>query len=275
MLVLTDHSKSGSTETFPQKDFIEGAKMLADRVDPPTKSAGTLHKLLTVVVQVAIEDTENTYTEQDVAYAYRKLVRLAKARVTKWQSDSAACDLFLADKEENGRRAGWLSKIQREQDKRLDKLEQSDFVVFTRGTDPTQALNIMTYETFGGVWPGPQRTDKPTEEQAGVQTGFGIKSTSQGRLEEWSLGTLDGFSTGGYMLIAAAKPTAVRLPPVKVRGAGESGVTGFADQRLLGVAILKAGPKSSADPLERAIEGVMKQGQDNAASALRDAILHR
>ncbi|MFF2555146.1 hypothetical protein ACFVUS_29370 [Nocardia sp. NPDC058058] len=274
MLVLTDQTKSGSTETFPQKDFIEGAKILADRVDPPTKSAGTLHKLLTVVVQVAIEDTENTFTEQDVAYAYRKLVRLAQARVLKWQADAATCEKFLADKE-NGQRAGWLSKVQRDQDKRLGTLETSDFVVFTRGTDPTQALNIMTYETFGGVWPGPQRTDKPTEDQAGVQTGYGIKMTSQGRLEEWSLGTLDGFSTGGYMLIAAAKPTAVRLPPVKVRGAGESGVTGFADQRLLGVAILKAGPKSTADPLERAIEGLMKQGQDNAASALRDAILHR
>ncbi|MEV0764257.1 hypothetical protein [Nocardia sp. NPDC050435] len=274
MLVLTDHTKSGSTETFPQKDFMEGAKLLAGRVDPPTKSAGALHKLLTIVVQVAVDDAETTFTEDDVAYAYRKLVRLAKARVLRWEVDAIECEKFLADKE-NGQRATWLSRTQKEQDKRLETLEQSKFVVFTRGTDPTQALNIMIYETFGGVLAGPERTDRPTEEEAGVQTGFGVKMTSQGRLEEWSLGTLDGFSTGGYMLIAAAKPDAVRLPPVKVRGAGERGVTGFADQRLLGVAILKAGPKSTADPLERAIEGLMKQGKDNATSALRDAVLHR
>ncbi|MEU0545683.1 hypothetical protein ABZ319_37995 [Nocardia sp. NPDC005978] len=274
MLVLTDPTKPDSTETFPQKDFLEGAKMLAGRVDPPTKSTGALHKLLTIVVQVAVEDLETTFTEADVAYAYRKLHRLAEVRVTKWKDDAAACEKILASKE-NGQRAIWLSRTQTAQEARLDTLEKSEFVVFTRGTDPTQARNILTHETFGGLLPGVERTDSPSEDDAGVQTGFGVKTTSTGRLEEWSLGTLDGFSTGGFMLIAAAKPTAVRLPPVKVRTAGERGVTGFADQRLLGVAILKAGPKSTADPLERAIEGLLKQGVANAKSALGDAVLQR
>lgn len=40
--------------------------MLAGRVDPPTESAGALHKLLTLVAQVAVEDPENTVTEQEV-----------------------------------------------------------------------------------------------------------------------------------------------------------------------------------------------------------------
>ncbi|MFJ4657459.1 hypothetical protein ACIP5Y_39860 [Nocardia sp. NPDC088792] len=274
MLVLTDPTKSGSTETFPQKDFREGAKMLAGRVDPPTESAGALHKLLTLVVQVAVDDLENTYTEQDVAFAYRKLARQATARVQRWEADAAACESALADNE-NRRLASALSRAQRDQETRLADLEKSQYVVITRGTDPTQALNILIYQTFGGVLPGPERTDTPTEAEAGVQTGYGIKVTSQGRLEEWSLGTLEGFSTGGYMLIAAAKPTAVRLPPVKVRSAGESGVTGFADQRMLEVALLKPGPKSTGDPLERAIEGMLKQGQANAANALHDAVLHR
>ncbi|MEV6279759.1 hypothetical protein [Nocardia sp. NPDC051832] len=272
MLVLTDPTKPD--ETFAQKDFLQGAKMLAGRVDPPTGSAGTLHKLLTAIVQVAIEDHDNTFTEADIAYAYQKLLRLAKARALKWEADAAACQKFLEDKD-NGKHASSLLRAQKAQDSQLDKLDHADFVVFTRGTDPTQALNIMTYETFGGVWPGPARADKPSESDAGVQTGLGVKVTSKGRLEEWSLGTLDGFSTGGFMLIAVAKPSQVSLPPVKVRGSGERGVCGFADQRLLGVAILRAGPKSPTPPLERAIEGLLKQGKDNATSALREATLRR
>lgn len=272
MLVLTDRTKSGSTETFPQKDFREGAKILADRVDPPTKSTGALHKLLTLVTQVAVEDAEKTFTEQDVAYAYNKLVRLAKARVQRWEVDAAACDEALANNE-NRLLANNLRQAQQKQEAQLANLEKGEYVIITRGTDPTQAINILVYQTFGGVMPGPERTDTPTEAEAGVQTGYGIKVTSQGRLEEWSLGTLTGFSTGGYMLIAAAKPSAVRLPPVNVRKSGESGVTGFADQRLIDVAILSAGPKATGDPLERAIEGLLKQGQANAATALQDALL--
>ncbi|GAB2672350.1 hypothetical protein [Nocardia goodfellowii] len=31
------------------------------------------------------------------------------------------------------------------------------------------------------MWPGLERADKPTEEQAGVQTGYGIKMTGRGQ----------------------------------------------------------------------------------------------
>ncbi|RDI67704.1 hypothetical protein [Nocardia pseudobrasiliensis] len=275
MLVFIDKSAPEGSREVPQKDFSAAAKALAGRVDPPTGGAGVLHKLLAVVVEEAIRDSEQMFTDADVIAAYRKLHRLAQARVAKWQADAETCRKFLGDKE-NQSRALQLTRAQRAQDKELGKLEQAQFVVITRGTDPTQALNIMTYETFGGLWPGPARDDKPSEEAASTQTGFGVKTTEEGRIEEWSLGALTGFATGGFLLIAAARPDTVRLPPEKVRGGGERGVCGFADQRLLGVALLSEGRVATdIQPLDRAIESILKRGADNAASALRDAVLRR
>ena len=131
-------------------------------------------------------------------------------------------------------------------------------MVITRGTDPVQTLNICNHKTFGGVPPGPVQTGAPTAEDANRQTGLGVKVTAASRLEEWSMGALAGFASGGFLVRALTKPTLISLPPKGHRSAGESGVCGFADRSLLGVVILEEGREPIADPFERGIENIIK-----------------
>ncbi|MFE9578335.1 hypothetical protein ACFYO1_18240 [Nocardia sp. NPDC006044] len=274
MLTLHDPTKPTTSGSSPITEFTRAATILADQVTPPTKSTGPLHKLLTVLVKTAIDDPDETYTAQDIIVAYQKLCALARARVQEWAEDTARCKRYL-DNELNRKLAGELLRIQRDQEKRLDSLRQAEVVVITRGTDPSQAINIMTYETFGGEVPGPARTNAPTDPDAGRQTGEGVKTTKEGRLEEWSLGALRGFAASGFLLIAEATPSMVSLPPGTALTSGERGVCGFADQRVRRVAILEQGRVATGiDPFVRALE-IMMKGSANAESALQYAIKKR
>jgi hypothetical protein len=273
-----------STEPVTPVGFTAAAGSLAAQVDPPTESSGPLHRLLTVTVKAAIDDPDQTYTATDVVYAYRQLYDRAGAREQERLADIARCRKYLANKI-NQQRALALRAAQREQEERirkaltakagLEELERATRVVITRGTDPTQACNIMTYETFGGEVPGPVRADRPTPSGADDQTGRAVKTSAQGRLEEWSLGTLTSFATGGFMLIGAALPSMVSLPRETGLTSGERGVCGFSDQRLLGVALLEEGPASpDIDPFTRFLE-LMTKSDEIAQQALHAAIKAR
>jgi hypothetical protein len=82
----------------------------------------------------------------------------------------------------------------------------------------------------------------PSEKEAKIQTGYNEKDTELGGLEEWSENELKGFSTEGFMMVAAVDLSLVRSPE-KSSTEGESGVTGWKDLPLIEVAIWKIGNK--------------------------------
>ncbi|MEU7143423.1 hypothetical protein ABZ942_28545 [Nocardia sp. NPDC046473] len=251
---------------------MKATELLVQFVDPKPKSGTSAYKLLGIIAMSAIEDRSETYSELDVAYAYAKLYKLAQSRKTQIEVDRKYL-LELMDGKENRERAGKLAGAQRDQSRKsseaLDKLEAEKYIFIARGTDPTQARRIIAQETFGGLEPNPDRTTAPTDKDADKQTGFGDKGTATGVIEEWSLGQLDGFATNGFMLLAAAEPAYVTLPPKGKRSAGERGVCGYADRRLAGVAIGGEGRAGDGiDPLVREIDGINKADHRTHASLL-------
>jgi hypothetical protein len=141
------------------------------------------------------------------------------------------------------------------------KVNQLGTSIIYRGTTPQQALNILKYQTFGGVPPNVLKREPPTEEQASKQTGENVKDTVQGTLEEWSLqpGGLKGFATGGFMMVARVNNDCARFPPERSL-MGEAGVTGWSDQSLLSVAILEQGKTmmSGQSPFLNQVDGFCK-----------------
>ncbi len=248
-------------------DFSAAADVLSSRVEPRAEAGKATMKLLKTITIAAIEDPQRTYTEPNVAYAYGKLIGVARERQAQQESAREECRKIMAS-QDNRQGIAVLGRLLREQETKLDDLETAKTVVITRGTDPVQTLNISTHRTFGGVPPGPVQTGAPTAGDADRQTGLGVKETAGSRLEEWSLGSLAGFASGGFLVRALTTPTLISLPPRGHRSAGESGVCGFADRGLQGVVILEEGREPIADPFEREIEKLIKAGgQDGTVSA--------
>jgi Domain of unknown function (DUF4157) len=123
----------------------------------------------------------------------------------------------------------------------------ADALLIFRGTNPVQAAQILINKSMGGEESAGADLPNPGEKAAKAQTGDNIKETAGGRIEEWSWkeGGLTGFSTEGVMLIACVKKSSVAFTKLTI---GEMGVTGYAKQPLMGVAILSFGNKSVAPP---------------------------
>ncbi len=283
MLNIKDPTSTDITTSrgIPQQDFLKATELVVQFVAPKPKASTSAYKLLSIIVKNAIDDKSETYTEIDVAYAYAKLYKLAESRKTQSEADRAYL-LGVMDGKENQTRARKLAGAQRDQSKKssddLDKLESEQYVFIARGTDASQARKILTEETFGGLASNPDRTSAPTADDADKQTGFGDKGTEAGVIEEWSLGQLDGFATNGFMMLAAAEPVYVTLPPKGKRSAGERGVCGYADRRLAGVAIGGLGRAGEGiDPLVREVDGIVKADHRTLAalSALQESAARR
>lgn len=144
-----------------------------------------------------------------------------------------------------------LATLQAGQAQTLAGLRAQGTIVITRGTNPVQARQILTHVTFGGLPLDATILTPPTDLDADAQTGFGVKNTAAGRIEEWSLGRQTGFSTDGFMVIAEADVNLVTLPRSDgaTRG-GEAGVCGYAAAGLVRVAILSEG-RASGEPGEK------------------------
>ncbi|MFI9509632.1 hypothetical protein [Nocardia sp. NPDC052566] len=286
MLTIKLPRKSGekddlmSAKGVQQTDFQEAAALLAPLVAPAPKTGTSMYKLLSVLALTAITDTGETYTEIDVAFAYDRLYKKAQANMAQTEQDREFC-LKLMEEKQNKQRAAILKGEQHKQLSKsadLDKLESAEWIYIGRGTGPTQARNIMTHGTFGGLAPNPDRTEAPTDKDADKQTGYGEKGTSKGVIEEWSLGTLDGFATDGFMLLGVTKPAYVTLPPKGKRGGGEQGVCGYADRLLEGVAIGDVGREGlDMPPLQRELDAIIKADHRTNASleALRASTARR
>lgn len=151
----------------------------------------------------------------------------------------------------------------------LEGLRAQGTVVITRGTNPVQAQQILTHVTFGGLPLDPTIVAPPSADDADAQTGRGVKDTVAGRIEEWSLGQLTGFSLDGFMLIAEADVKQVTLPRSDAATvAGEAGVCGFAAAGLSRVAVLAEGRPSNEPPEKRELQRINVEIGRNVASVV-------
>ncbi|MGB0562048.1 MAG: eCIS core domain-containing protein [Spirulinaceae cyanobacterium] len=145
-----------------------------------------------------------------------------------WISMTQAYD-YLLESEANMR---WLAEKLDEQQAQEEYIERgSNEIMIWRGTNPNQARKILENQTMGGEPGGQNHRLPPSEDVAIRQTGFNIKATEFGKIEEWSqeLGGLMGFATDGVMLVATVDQYAVAKAQSNI---GERGVTGYADQIL-------------------------------------------
>ena len=151
----------------------------------------------------------------------------------------------------------------------LAGLRAQGTIVITRGTNPVQAQQILTHVTFGGLPLDPAIVAPPSAADADAQTGRGVKDTGAGRIEEWSLGELTGFSLDGFMLIAEADVNRVTLPRSdSATMTGEAGVCGFAAAGLSRVAILAEGRPSHEPPEKRELERISSSIGRNIAAVV-------
>lgn len=129
-----------------------------------------------------------------------------------------------------------------------------------RGMTAKQALAVLAAGTLGGRARASVPREPPSEQEAQIQTGENRKDAGRGLLEEWSLGELTGFSTGGVMMAALAPRSGLRLPPEgsTAEKIGERGVTGWVDQPVERVAIRSIGNESMTDDFTAGVDGFQK-----------------
>jgi len=233
--------------------FVAAVPAVVKVMGATAPAEGTVQRgVLSSIITVAVGNTA-AFDVADVQDVYTRLNQEAAARVPVTAAARDRCRLWDShgvDRE--------LRVLSQRQPQTLAGLQVQGTVVITRGTDPIQAEEILTNVTFGGMVPDPTVVGAPQAADANQQTGYGIKATAAGRIEEWSLGTQTGFSNNGFMLIAEAAVGAVTLPvsdfAVK---AGEAGVCGFAAARLVRVAIMAEG-REVGDPLQTELERIRK-----------------
>ncbi|MDT0346407.1 hypothetical protein [Streptomyces litchfieldiae] len=258
----------------PLSDFIGATKVIASRLTENRPESGTqAMRLLTGVTMTAISARE-TYRETHVASVYAHLHGQAADRVRRAAEAYQWCLERFQDRT-NEATSSELVVASQKQPTTLNQLSAQGTVVITRGTDPVQARAILENRTFGGALLDPSVVTPPTSEDADTQTGSGDKDTAGGRIEEWSLGALLGFATGGFLLIARARTDRVTLPKGDFAvTAGERGVCGYAAAGLEAVAIAEQGREAVVDDLENQIAAINKAmggKRIDVSALLRDA----
>ncbi|MGW2328471.1 hypothetical protein ACWC5C_22320 [Streptomyces sp. NPDC001700] len=199
---------------------------------------------------------------QDVRQVFGDFVAQAAQLAAAAATDRAWCQQHM----DHGT-AGELDAVRQRQATTLEGLRAQGTVVITRGTNPVQARQILTHVTFGGLPLDPAIVAPPSATDADAQTGLGVKDTVAGRIEEWSLGALTGFSLDGFMLIAEADVKRVTLPRSdSATVAGEAGVCGYAAAGLSRVTILAEGRASDEPPEKRELQRINTEiGRNTAA----------
>jgi hypothetical protein len=234
--MLTIHGK-----TITMTNMRTAVSDLAPSLKPAAEAGQPAMSLLTSIVFQALNFKDETFTEKHVTGAYQNLmVSAAEREVAKAEARKVGNEIY--ESSGNGQIRNKLDTIYNELQPHLQELEDGDQVVIFRGVDPLQARDILKYQTFGGLPPALAQAGAPQKVDAGQQSGFGVKDTAAGRIEEWSLAPQTGFATDGFMLVALTHPSKVNLPDKgKSRLEGERGVVGYADHSLERVAIWEAG----------------------------------
>jgi len=131
----------------------------------------------------------------------------------------------------------------------VQRSKSAEEVVLYRGTNPKQALAMLTHQTMGGAAERlNDRRDPPTEAMQILQTGLNVKkhiasTGEESTLEEWSRNDYvsRGFATGGWLLICVVARVKTNYDESVSSGSvGEAGVVSWSETPAL-VAILEKG----------------------------------
>lgn len=203
--------------------------------------AGSAMVLVKTIIITAVNVKDEQFTEKHVTAAYQTLLVQAQSRAkAKDQAYVQGIQVFKSDANQQALKE--VGTAYTNLQSKLQSLEDGDQVAIFRGMDPLQTMDVLANKTFSGAPAAAQQQGAPTDQDAGRQSGFAIKSTAAGRIEEWSLAPQTGFATGGFMLLAIAHPAKVNLPKKgSARLEGERGVVGYADHSLEKVAIHDVG----------------------------------
>ncbi|WP_433185360.1 hypothetical protein [Actinoallomurus sp. CA-150999] len=260
----------------------QAIKTFGTTLNPPAdEQKGQMRlKLLKNIVAAANQSKKEMFTEVNVRTAYGAIIAEAAGAVAEAGKARADCTSIL-NSPANRQMAQKLDQMHKQQKELLDKsagradIPADGHVIVLRGTGARQARAIMTEGTFGGRKFTQDNPKAPSPEDGVAQTGLNDKNASGGLIEEWSLIPQTGFASMGFMLIAEAAVAKVNLPEVGAnRVRGECGVVGYADQKLIEVAILWAGSARPADESDTELEHLIKrlnQSGDGYLKALRKA----
>jgi hypothetical protein len=194
------------------RDFRIGDKKVQDAFSalqllaPKLQDQHVGSKRLLQTILLGLHDPKGEVGEAAVWKAYAAAVDdiMRRAAAKKQANEEAATILKSKDNEQWRKLIGALTGAPNFHDR---------FTVVIRGMTGQQALNVAREGTFGGQTAGARDREPPSEKQAQVQTGEGVKQTDDYALEEWSLTAQTGFATGGFLVVAVIARNRARLPP--------------------------------------------------------------